>query len=196
MNDKKNPKKEKIIETATNIFSKFGIKKSTMDEIARKIRMGKSTLYHYFKNKEEIFLTVVKRESDILRENLKKAINEVDNPKDKFKVYAITRMKNLKELRNYYATLTDEYLSMYSFTEKIRKDFREFEFNTLKEIFNEGIQKQVFDIDNPELIAETIIIVFKGFEYQFITKETYLDVENHLDILINVFFNGICKQKT
>ena len=46
-----NPKKEKIVETARNIFSRFGIKKSTMDEIARKIRVAKSTLYHYFKNK-------------------------------------------------------------------------------------------------------------------------------------------------
>jgi len=195
MNDKPNPKKEKIIETATKIFSKFGMKKSTMDEIAKKIRMGKSTLYHYFKNKEEIFLTVVKRESDILRENLIRAVTEADNPKDKFKAYAITRMRNLKELRNYYATLTDEYLSMYSFSEKIRKEFREFEFNTLKEIFNEGIQKQIFDIEDPKLIAETIIIVFKGFEYQFITNETYLDVENHLDVLIDVFFNGILKHK-
>ena len=195
MNDKPNPKKEKIIETATKIFSKFGMKKSTMDEIAKKIRMGKSTLYHYFKNKEEIFLTVVKRESDILRENLIRAVTEADNPKDKFKAYAITRMRNLKELRNYYATLTDEYLSMYSFSEKIRKEFREFEFNTLKEIFNEGIQKQIFDIEDPELIAETIIIVFKGFEYQFITNETYLNVENHLDVIIDVFFNGILKHK-
>ena len=192
--DKKSLKKEKIIETATKIFSKFGIKKSTMDEIAKKIRMGKSTLYHYFKNKEEIFLTVVKRESDILKQNLLNAIKEVDNPKDKFKAYAITRMKNLKELRNYYATLTDEYLSMYSFSEKIRKDFREFEFNTLKDIFDEGIKKGIFDIDNPELIAETIIVVFKGFEYQFITQETNLDIENHLDVLIGIFFNGILKQ--
>ena len=194
MNKKPNPKREKIIETATKIFSRFGIKKSTMDEIAKKIRMGKSTLYHYFKNKEEIFLTVVKRESDILRDNLKKAINDVDDPKEKFKAYAITRMKNLKELRNYYATLTDEYLSMYSFAEKIRKEFREFEFNTLKNIFNEGNQKGIFDIKNPELLAETLIIVFKGFEYQFITQETYLDIENHLDVLINIFFNGILKR--
>lgn len=195
MNDKTNSKKEKIIETATKIFSKFGMKKSTMDEIAKKIRMGKSTLYHYFKNKEEIFLTVVKRESDILRKNLIRAVTEADNPKDKFKAYAITRMRNLKELRNYYATLTDEYLSMYSFSEKIRKEFREFEFNILKEIFYEGIQKKIFDIEDPELIAETIIIVFKGFEYQFITNETYLNVENHLDVIIDVFFNGILKYK-
>lgn len=195
MNDKTNSKKEKIIETATKIFSKFGMKKSTMDEIAKKIRMGKSTLYHYFKNKEEIFLTVVKRESDILRKNLIRAVTEEDNPKDKFKAYAITRMRNLKELRNYYATLTDEYLSMYSFSEKIRKEFREFEFNILKEIFYEGIQKKIFDIEDPELIAETIIIVFKGFEYQFITNETYLNVENHLDVIIDVFFNGILKHK-
>ncbi len=190
----RNKKREKIIETATKIFSKFGIKKSTMDEIAKKIRMGKSTIYHYFKSKEDIFLAVAKRESDILKKSLLEAIKNVDSPQEKFRAYAKTRMKYLKELRNYYATLTDEYLSMYSFTEEMRKDFRNFEFNILKSIFIEGNQKGVFDIKNPDIIAETIIIVFKGFEYQFITHETNLEVENNFDVLIEIFFNGIMKK--
>ncbi len=184
-------KREKIIETATKIFSKFGLKKSTIDEIAKKIRMGKSTIYHYFKSKEEIFLAVAKRESDILKNNLIEAIKNVELPQDKFREYAKTRMKYLRELRNYYATLTDEYLSMYSFTEEMRKDFRDFEFNTLKSIFLEGIKKGIFKIDNPDVVAETVIIVFKGFEYQFITQETNLEVENNFDALIDIFFHGI-----
>ncbi|MCK4357400.1 MAG: helix-turn-helix transcriptional regulator, partial [Candidatus Cloacimonetes bacterium] len=45
-------KKEQILKVAGNIFAKFGLKKTTMDEIAKLARMGKSTLYYYFKSKE------------------------------------------------------------------------------------------------------------------------------------------------
>jgi AcrR family transcriptional regulator len=186
-----NPKKEKIIETARNIFSRFGIKKSTMDEIARKIRMAKSTLYHYFKNKEEIFLEVVKRESATMKVKLKEAIDGADTPQNKFKAYARTRMVYLKELDNYYSTLTDAYFEFYPFTEEIRRDFTNFEMECLEGIFTEGVKKGVFEIKSPKITAQMVIIAFKGFEYLMITKEEPMKVENELDLLIDIFFKGI-----
>ena len=189
-----NPKKEKIIETARNIFSRFGIKKSTMDEIARKIRMAKSTLYHYFKNKEEIFLEVVKRESSTMKVKLKEAIEGANTPQEKFRAYSRTRMVYLKELDNYYSTLTDAYFEFYPFTEGIRRDFTSFETECLEGIFKEGVKKGVFEIKNPKITAQMVNIAFKGFEYLMITKEEPMNVDSELDLLIDVFFKGIEKR--
>ncbi|UCB46449.1 MAG: TetR/AcrR family transcriptional regulator [Spirochaetota bacterium] len=195
----RNDKKEKIIEIATKIFSRFGMKKSTMDEIAQHIRMGKSTLYHYFKSKEDIFLEVVKKEADTFKTYLRDELKQAHTPDEKFRVYAKGRMKYLQELVNYYTTLTDAYLDMYSFAEEVRKDFSNFELNTIKQIFNEGIDKGVFAIDNVELTARMVTLAFKGFEYMLITKEWDLDTEQehdfeeHLDTLIDTFFKGIKK---
>jgi AcrR family transcriptional regulator len=186
-------KKERILETATDIFSRFGIKKSTMDEIAQKVRMGKSTLYHYFKSKEEIFLEVVKRESDTLKENLKKEVEKAITPQNKFRAYAKARMKYLKELINYYNTLTDAYLEIYPFTKDIQKDFENFELNSLSAIFKEGIEKDVFNIPNPKLAARMVMIAFKGFEYLYFIKEQPTELEGELDNLIDMFFKGIEK---
>jgi AcrR family transcriptional regulator len=49
-----------------------------MNEIAYKARMAKSTLYYYFKSKEEIFSEVIRIESLILKEQI------TDNYYDKF----------------------------------------------------------------------------------------------------------------
>jgi len=186
-------KKERILETATDIFSRFGIKKATMDEIAQKVRMGKSTLYHYFKSKEEIFLEVVKRESDTLKENLKKEVEKAITPQNKFRAYAKARMKYLKELINYYNTLTDAYLEIYPFTKDIQRDFENFELNSLSAIFKEGIEKDVFNIPNPKLAARMVMIAFKGFEYLYFIKEQPTELEGELDNLIDMFFKGIEK---
>ena len=44
-----------ILETANALFLKKGVDKTTMDEIAREANYSKTTIYAYFKSKEDIF---------------------------------------------------------------------------------------------------------------------------------------------
>lgn len=48
-------RKLQIIKAAIKRFSKHGIKKTTLDEVARDLRIGKATIYHYFKSKEDLY---------------------------------------------------------------------------------------------------------------------------------------------
>jgi len=52
-------KKERILKSAEKLFARFGFRKTTMNEIARDVRMGKSTLYYYFKSKENVLEAVI-----------------------------------------------------------------------------------------------------------------------------------------
>ncbi len=53
-------KKIQIFKTAVKRFEKHGFKKTTLDEIARDLRQGKSSLYHYFKSKEDLIAQTIK----------------------------------------------------------------------------------------------------------------------------------------
>jgi len=55
-------RKIEIIKTAEKRFIKHGLNKTTLDEIARDLRLGKSTIYHYFESKEELFYETIKNE--------------------------------------------------------------------------------------------------------------------------------------
>ena len=46
--------REKIIQQAGELFMKYGVRRVTMDEIARGLAVSKKTLYQYFKDKDEI----------------------------------------------------------------------------------------------------------------------------------------------
>ena len=46
--------KQRIVEEAFKLFSQFGIKNVTMDEIARQMGASKKTIYQYFESKEEL----------------------------------------------------------------------------------------------------------------------------------------------
>ena len=52
-------KRKQIISAATQLFAKFGYKKTTLDDIGRKVGLNRASLYYYFKCKEEIYMTIV-----------------------------------------------------------------------------------------------------------------------------------------
>lgn len=47
-------KETKIVDNATGVFMKYGIKSVNMDDMARHLAMSKKTLYLYFKDKEDL----------------------------------------------------------------------------------------------------------------------------------------------
>lgn len=73
-------RRKQILEAATNSFSLFGYKATTMDQVAKLANVGKGTIYTFFKNKEELFDEIV---SSLLNE-MKREAEEVLDPQASF----------------------------------------------------------------------------------------------------------------
>lgn len=54
-------RRQEILKAATESFSLFGYKATTIDQVARLANVGKGTIYTFFKNKEELFREIIKR---------------------------------------------------------------------------------------------------------------------------------------
>ena len=194
MDDKKeiiDDKKERILKVAEEFFAHFGIKKTTMDEIAKKLRIGKSTLYYYFKSKTHIFAEVIKKESLSLRNELLIEISNANTPQEKLSAYILTRMKYLRKLSNYYTALTAEYLEHYSFIEKARTDFTKFEIDTISKILVDGQKQGVFQIEDLASTSEVIVIAMKGLEVPLIMQEETKNLEDTTNKMLSILFKGI-----
>lgn len=53
------PKKLAVLEAAYETFATYGFRKTSMDDIARKAGMSRPALYLHYKNKEDIFRSLV-----------------------------------------------------------------------------------------------------------------------------------------
>lgn len=62
----KERRRNHIVDAAERIIFSKGLEQSTMDEIAEEAELSKGTLYLYFKNKNELYLAITQRGSDIL----------------------------------------------------------------------------------------------------------------------------------
>jgi AcrR family transcriptional regulator len=56
---KTDEKRKELLEKALQCFTRYGYAKTTLDDVAKEAGMNKATLYHYFKNKEALFLQVM-----------------------------------------------------------------------------------------------------------------------------------------
>jgi AcrR family transcriptional regulator len=71
--------KEKIVQAAITTFSKYGYDKTRMDDIAKSAKLGKGTLYLYFKSKEELFYTISENSIKELKEQLSKLFSKKED---------------------------------------------------------------------------------------------------------------------
>lgn len=71
--------KEKIVQAAITTFSKYGYDKTRMDDIAKSAKLGKGTLYLYFKSKEELFYAISENSIKELKEQLSKLFSKKED---------------------------------------------------------------------------------------------------------------------
>jgi AcrR family transcriptional regulator len=73
---------ERIIEGAEDLFLTAGIKSVTMDDIARHLAISKKTIYHFFKDKNELVTALVKKklkdDEDQMEDIISKSANVIE----------------------------------------------------------------------------------------------------------------------
>jgi AcrR family transcriptional regulator len=183
-----------IVQVAGKLFGHFGFKKATMEEIAAATRKGKSSIYYYFKSKEEIFQAVVEREAEELRGELMEEIARYDDPIEQLRGYILVRMRKLKKVVNFYDALKSDYLTHLEFIDKIRRRFDEDEIQIIRGILQSGVDNGKFTIDSPELSAIAIVTAMKGLEIPLLIQKSQGNLESRLDNLIKFLFYGLIKR--
>ena len=186
--------RDDIISVAAKIFTRFGYKKTTMEEIAMASRKGKSSIYYYFSSKEDIFRAVVEKEAEELRKDLKSAINEEDNPINQLKKFILFRMHKLKTLTNFYTALKSDQLAHFEFIEEMRKEYDQDEVELVKEILKTGVEKGRFVIDDPDLAAVALVTAMKGLVIPLFINKKHGRIEDRLENLIQFLFYGLIKR--
>lgn len=187
-------KKDKIISAATSLFSRFGLEKTTMEDIAKAAKKGKSSLYYYFKNKEEVFAEVIKKEIAGLKTAIIEAIEKEDDPYNKFRKFVDARLNYLNEKADQYTNVKDEHLKHYEFVENLTADYSNWEISTIKNIVEYGRDKGLFEVTDLDSISQALFFALKGLEYPWAINLTRKEIEKSVEALVDVLLRGISKR--
>jgi len=109
--------KNNIIESARNLFLKYGIKSVTMDDIAQTLAISKKTIYQYFKDKDELVSVVARAHMEMEREAMDTMRQRAQNTIEELVLISRCMRENhmrinpvvFWDLRKYYRTAWEIY---------------------------------------------------------------------------------------
>ncbi len=171
--------KNEILQQAQKLFQQYGLKKTTMDEIAESCGKAKSTLYHYFSSKEDVFDAVVDMEMINLRRHVKNKVEEKKSMRDKIKVYIMEFYKEVYQRANLYRLIKNDHIA-----EKLsKKNFRrmmDFETAYITRIIEDGYDSGEYtSIERPDIhwFSEMFLSGFLGTVQYTMEKDGFFDEE-------------------
>ena len=85
-------RRNRILDTATKIFSRKGYRLTDVQEIADRLKIGKGTVYRLFVSKEKLFTSIIERGMKQLVAEIQKKMAGVINPLDKLRLAIQTHM--------------------------------------------------------------------------------------------------------
>jgi len=73
--DREQDKRGRILAAAQEVFSEQGFDAARMEEVARRARVGKGTLYNYYESKEDLLVNAVIASMEEVRERIATAVD-------------------------------------------------------------------------------------------------------------------------
>jgi AcrR family transcriptional regulator len=180
-----------ILKAAERVFQKWGINKTTMEDIAHEAGKGKSTLYYYFQSKDEIFDAVVVIEFEKILAKARELSQEASSAKDKLIKYIVESICEMKSKISTYTIIREEIKRNQNFINKLREVFQPREERYIQEILKFGLERKEFTF----IKENEIITAAKTITGMIHALELYLLLENddsaQVDIAARFIANGL-----
>lgn len=137
-------KRERLLKAAIKIFARDGFFKAKVEEIAKLAGVATGTTYLYFKNKDDLLISIFEEEMTPIIEKTKNELANQDSPQDKIITFikrhcdVVEKNPDLASLLEVELRQSNKFLHEYKGTK-----YKEY-LDLLGDAFEEGQQKGLF----------------------------------------------------
>ena len=190
MGEKSVQKRKFILETARKVFVDKGFKKVTMKDIVEACEISRGGLYLYFDNTSQIFLEVMKLESQEADDVFSDSITEDATAAD---ILLLFLQEQKKELLRKSDTLTQAVYEFYFQDQPVRKGNvlkRQFDsaVKIIEKLIETGVENGEFYCEDPLGCARNIMYVLEGLK---VTAQTVGISEKAVDDELLYIMQGL-----
>ncbi len=159
-------RKAQLLDAAKQRFSRFGFKKTTVDEIAEAAGMSKRTVYEVFNSKEEILAELVMREALAFRKELMGELKLLSDPVEKLRLFC-DRCSQYFDRNPFLGQVLFDRAGLYApflgdEIVEIEGGMRDIISNLLREGMRKGDYRDLALAET----TECVFVLFRGFTYQ------------------------------
>jgi AcrR family transcriptional regulator len=84
---------QEILKAAIRLYQKFGPNGFTMDDVANAAGRSRTSLYYYYKNRDEIYLAMMDKIAQDMAEEIRQAVAAAETLQDKVYAFCHTKLK-------------------------------------------------------------------------------------------------------
>jgi len=192
-------KKKLILDIATQLFTRFGFAKTSLDEIATAAQIAKGTVYYYFPSKEDLFIASVEAKTREYFKMLRQHINSTTGFEEKLTEFLSFPIKliyeNMPILIECLINIPQSYQEQLI---QFRVKSREVMMQILSEIIQLGKQEDLIDERFPEdrlceIIMDWFMIGEPSLKIVDVPRLLTM-IERDSDFIIKMLLYGIVKR--
>lgn len=186
--------KLQILEAAKTAFQQHGYLKTSMDDIARQAEKSRTTVYKYYKNKDQVFEDYLLSEINEIVSTADQAIPASASLEAKLISYNFRKIEAIRaKLEPYKRLISGDIESTRHYT-FFREQFSLAEKVVMKRVFQEGIdQKVIAYIPETELdfLISVITLALRGIEQEAFLSEEDVRLNERLEWLVGIMVRGL-----
>ena len=176
-NDLLNLRRAQLTAAAYKVVAQKGYNDFTIKDIAEEAGLSTGLVHYYFKNKEDLLFKLLKEMNANLRDNLKKALTELTEPKDRLMAFCDEAFELVDKEKAYFYVLIDFWAQMNHDNRIRQANVRLFQSyrDEISSIIEEGIAKGVFTAADVKFTSVIIISLIQGTIIQYIIDNGAFD---------------------
>ncbi|MDQ8691963.1 TetR/AcrR family transcriptional regulator [Streptococcus sp. IsoGale022] len=157
--DKSQAMREKILNTATQLFIQKGSEKTSMQDIAQTAGISKGAIYHHFKSKDEIVLAVIRSRQELMEEEMKQWFKATENLTGREQLQAILKSNLESQTARAIDGIVDEYEQDAGFILTMMRDNLRIGAPLVSNIIKKGMADGSIQTQYPDQTAEVFLLL-------------------------------------
>lgn len=189
--ERNNGKYDQILKAAIKVFAKNGYFNSKVADIARAAGVADGTVYLYFKNKDDILVSIFMTVMDDVIGSLKQALSRMRDPLEKLRHVAVSHLRRMAGDRSLAIVFQVELRQSTKFMQQFSSTKVQQYFDLIERIIREGQRKKVFRKDIDTKVATKVFFgALDEMATNWILSRRRYDLVSTADVVFDVFVNG------
>lgn len=190
--DERDRIRDGLVETGRELFTQYGLKKTTIAELTDPVGIAPSTFYQFFDSKEELYAEILERESEeIVGPIMANSFESTDDPEEAIRRFLRLILDEIESNPLLRHVLVDgtahEYVARG--TEAEKRAEREGELAQILPYVEQWQEEGKLGDTDPKVVASVIrAAVFITLHQDDIGKDLYLDTRN---LMIDAVATGL-----
>jgi len=181
-----------ILESALKCFAAYGYKKTTLEDIARELNLGSSSVYAYTQSKRALYEDVVRYVMLRWQGRVKAAVDKKKTAAEKFRVMCETALMYLSQDREFCALLKNDTTIFPMFPESDPyEDINAQSVKMIGSILTEGQRRGEFRSMDTAAVSDVVFSMYKGFIIRAYIEDEDRFMEEHMLQAIELLLHGI-----